>query len=97
MAENDKQDKAPPSPAASYPRRRKGPDKQMGVHDKNEDGLTLLHFAAYLGKKKIGEMLITDGADVNAMGGSNQTPLSIAIKRGHEDFADLLRKHGAKE
>jgi len=46
-------------------------------------------------------LLISEGADINVEseyslhGGG--TPLNIAIQRGHEDIAELLRQHGGHE
>ena len=64
-----------------------------------EDGETPLHDAASNGHKEIGELLIANGAEVNAKhfdGGSlwGKTPLDLATR--HPETADLLRKHGAK-
>ena len=43
------------------------------------------------------ELLISEGADVNAIGQKNRlTPLATARKEGHEEMCQLLLKHGAK-
>ena len=42
-------------------------------------------------------MLIEQGAEVNAKSKFRKMPLHWAIKKGHKEVADLLRKHGAKE
>lgn len=45
----------------------------------------------------ITETLILAGADLNATGGEvNYTPLDLAVERGTQEVADLLRRHGAK-
>jgi cytohesin len=64
-------------------------------------GMTPLHAAARKGLKEIVELLIHEGADVNAKitsGGSNKnkTPLDFAIQYKKPETADLLRKHGGK-
>ena len=55
-------------------------------------GRTPLHCAAYKGHKEIVELLIAEGADVNAKSRLGQTPLDWA----DDEIAYLLRKHGAK-
>ena len=61
---------------------------------------TPLHIAAGAGHKKIVELLIAKGADVNAMAEDGSSPLDVAlgraIRRKHTEIVDLLRKHGAK-
>ena len=43
------------------------------------------------------QVLIDNGADVNAKDGSrgSNTPLDYALEEGNIDIAELLRKHGA--
>jgi len=55
-------------------------------------GWTALHQAAMFGHKKIVELLIAKGADVNAENNLHATPLDLA----EDEIADLLRKHGGK-
>jgi ankyrin repeat protein len=43
------------------------------------------------------ELLIANGANVNAKDKYYPTPLSIARDKGSEEIVELLRKHGAKE
>ena len=64
-------------------------------------GMTPLHAAAREGLKEVVELLIAEGADVNAKitsGGSNKskTPLDFAIQYKKPETANLLRKHGGK-
>ena len=56
-------------------------------------GRTPLHFAAREGHKKIVELLIDKGADMNAKANDGTTPLDMADDK---ETADLLRKHGGK-
>ena len=61
--------------------------------------MTPFHFAADNGRKEIVELLINNGADVNArlVGGyalKGMTPLDVTIL--HPEIACLLRKHGGK-
>ena len=60
------------------------------------NGETPLHDAAYGGQKEIVELLIAEGADVNAKDRDGETPLDGAIKYKRTETADLLRKHGGK-
>ena len=59
-----------------------------------------MHYAASRGLKKIIELLIAQGADVNTkieVGDyKGQTPLDGAIQWNRTETADLLRKHGGK-
>ncbi len=64
----------------------------MDVNAKDADGWTPLSTAAHEGHREVAELLIAEGADVNEMNGSGETPLNWA--KG--ETADLLRKHGGK-
>jgi ankyrin repeat protein len=46
---------------------------------------------------EIVELLITEGANVNARDGAGRTPLSYAKEEGHTEIAEMLLKHGAKK
>ncbi|UCE49735.1 MAG: hypothetical protein JSW47_06215 [Phycisphaerales bacterium] len=50
-----------------------------------------------MGQKKIVELLIGNGADVNAKNNEDQTPLQLEEDKGHTKIITLPRKHGAKE
>ena len=71
-----------------------------GVNAKTGDGTTPLHNAAIYGHNEVAELLIVNGAEVNAIivSGRNQgkTPLDLAIWRKKTETADLLRKHGGR-
>jgi ankyrin repeat protein len=60
---------------------------------KMQGGYTPLHLAA---TKEVAELLIDNGANVNAKNGNSQTPLDMAVRWGKTETADLLRKHGGK-
>ena len=54
-----------------------------------------LHSAAYGGHKEIAELLITNGANVNAKNDKGGTPLHEAAWEGHKEIAELLIAAGA--
>ncbi len=72
---------------------------------------TPLHLAARKGDVAMVEVLLANGADVTAKNRdgrwlfgmvpppprSGPTPLGVALKEGHNEVADVLRRHGAKE
>ncbi len=59
-------------------------------------GWTSLHFAAKAGLKKIGRLLINNGADVNSKGGfKGETPLHIAVAEARLGFVKMLISKGA--
>ena len=55
-----------------------------------------LYWAAHFGKSKVCEVLIAEAADVNALGGPDQTPLNAAIAEGHDEVVKLLIRSGAE-
>ena len=70
------------------------------VNAKTADGTTPLHNAAVYGHTEVAELLIANGANMNAIivSGRNQgkTPVDLAIWRKKTATADLLRKHGGR-
>ena len=64
------------------------------VNLKNDDGLTPLHKAAGMGEKEIAELLIAEGADVNAMF-DGVTTLHWAVELKEKGTAELLIEKGA--
>jgi len=57
----------------------------INVNEKYMNDMTLLHMASYYGNKKMAEMLIDRGANVNAKDYKNFTPLFMALS-----FSELL-------
>jgi len=55
---------------------------------------TPLHLASKEGKNDMVELLISKGAEVNAESKRGETPLDLAVSKGHEETAEILRKHG---
>jgi len=52
--------------------------------------------AAHMPDPRIAELLIRHGAEVNAKDLDGRTPLAVAVKEGHNDVADVLRRHGGR-
>jgi len=65
------------------------------VNAKDDDGVTLLEYAAGGGRKEIVELLIAKGADVNAKVDDGVTPLFGAALLGHTAIVELLILNGA--
>ena len=67
------------------------------VNAKEEDllGWTPLHYTATSGNRQITKLLISKGANVNAINSYNYTPLHGATCNGHKEIAELLIANGA--
>ena len=66
------------------------------VNAETRDRVTPLHPAAANGHKEIAELLVAEGADVNAKDDKKGwTPLLIAAVAGHKETAELLIAKGA--
>ena len=64
---------------------------------KDTSGKTPLHKASARGHDKIVELLVKNGANVNAMSSSlHETPLMYAAERGREKIVEFLIKNGAQ-
>ena len=66
------------------------------MNARRDSGSTPLHRAVWRGHKQIADLLVANGADVNAKNGFGKTPLDLAIDFEKTETADLLRKHGGK-
>ena len=71
----------------------KGVDVDEG--DDSWPGMTPLHYAADEGHTEVVELLIANGADVNAKDDSGWTPLHRAVSKVHNKIAKLLIEEGA--
>jgi cytohesin len=69
---------------------QEGIDVNTKVH-----GSTPLHCAARYGHKEVAELLIAQGADVNAKDARGRTPISLAINQGRKEIAKLLLSRSA--
>jgi RNA polymerase sigma factor (sigma-70 family) len=66
----------------------------VGVGARDENGQTLLHWAALHGYLDAVELLIQHKADLHARDNAGKTPSQIAEEMGHSEVVDLLRLHG---
>ena len=67
----------------------------VNVKDRDYRNETPLQYAAKEGHTKVVELLIDNGADVNAISVYG-APLDEAVERDETEIAELLRKNGAK-
>lgn len=65
------------------------------VKSATKDGSTALHIAAVKGYQTVSEILITNGADLNAQDFRGDTPLMLAIQGNHVHIGNLLIKQNA--
>ena len=65
------------------------------LNDVTESGATALHFAALSEYPHMLDLLVLNGADVNATNDNNETPLHWACSAGHVVSVELLLSHGA--
>ncbi|KAJ8598074.1 hypothetical protein CTAYLR_005567 [Chrysophaeum taylorii] len=67
----------------------------LGVNDRDEEGCTLLQWAAINGRGKVVEALLRRGADPGASGGVlDETALQWAVRQGHVETCVLIREAG---
>ena len=71
----------------------KGVDVDEG--DDSWPGMTPLHYASDEGHTKVVELLIANGADVNAKNDNGWTPLHLAAYWGGKEIVELLIAAGA--
>ncbi|XP_023244281.1 palmitoyltransferase ZDHHC17-like [Centruroides sculpturatus] len=66
------------------------------VNERDEENVTLLHWAAINNRQEIVKYYISKGAEVDAIGGElKSTPLHWATRQGHLAMVVLLMQHGA--
>jgi len=52
--------------------------------------------AAHMPDARLAELLIRKGVDVNALDADGRTPLAVAVKEGHDQVAEVIRRHGGR-
>jgi len=58
-------------------------------------GYAPIHWAAHNDSIRLGKLLLSYGADLNAVGDVNWTPMELCAQRGGVDFAEWLIANGA--
>lgn len=69
--------------------------KEVGVHQQNKDGVTLLHLAAFYGHLNIVRMLLNFKANVNFPDDGGRSPLMYAAQSNQFAIAEVLLEKGA--
>ncbi|KAF8763623.1 Serine/threonine-protein phosphatase 6 like protein [Argiope bruennichi] len=64
--------------------------KRVNIHDKANDGFSLLHIAAQFGHLNIMKYLIEIGADINSENDAGTKPIHFAAREGHKDIVQFL-------
>ena len=70
-------------------------DAGKGIHQPDEFGFTLLHYAAEDGNLDVARLLLSQGADVNAQTAYGYTPLHDSVLGNNPDIIQLLLDAGA--
>ncbi|KAH0539042.1 hypothetical protein FGG08_004388 [Glutinoglossum americanum] len=66
-----------------------------GINATDKNGHTPLHVAARDGKRHIVQLLVDEGADMDANATDSRTPLHVAATRGKTDVVKVLVREGA--
>ncbi|NOZ21551.1 MAG: hypothetical protein GXP25_10740 [Planctomycetes bacterium] len=70
-------------------------DQGARVGVRGLQGMTLLHIAAFQGRKEIIEILIANGAKINGEDNAGNRPLHMAAEQDRKDVVELLLGKGA--
>ena len=65
------------------------------VDEQNAAGLTALHVAIKMGDLKVAQLLLDNGADINAQDFNGYTPLILAVKMRNLELVTFVVTHGA--
>lgn len=69
-------------------------ENRADVNRKNFRQLTALHLASLNGNKPLAELLLANGADIEALDNSSCTPVVYAVTGGgHAEIVELLARH----
>ncbi|KAF8771011.1 Serine/threonine-protein phosphatase 6 like protein [Argiope bruennichi] len=64
--------------------------KRINIHDKANDGLSLLHIAAQFGRLDIMKYLIEKGIDISSENDAGTKSIHFAARDGHKDIVQFL-------
>ena len=84
------------SASADSPNRQDAEENASADAD-SPDSSTPLHVAALNNKYKVAELLLREGADVNAKDNYGWTPLRVATLNDAAETAEVLRQYGGQE
>uniref|UniRef100_A0A1I8J8D5 ANK_REP_REGION domain-containing protein n=1 Tax=Macrostomum lignano TaxID=282301 RepID=A0A1I8J8D5_9PLAT len=70
--------------------------RQKYVNKRDLESNICLHYAVENENVEVAEMLIRNGANVNASNTGRETPLHLAARTGNQDLVELLIQNGAK-
>ncbi|EAY14725.1 ankyrin repeat protein, putative [Trichomonas vaginalis G3] len=65
------------------------------INEKDKNGKTALHIAAWRDNKETAEVLISHGANINGKDKDGKTALHIAARNNYTETAEVLILHGA--
>jgi ankyrin repeat protein len=71
-------------------------ERKVSVTSSDSEGDTPLHVMVWRRDKHAVELLISAGADVNAVGDMGETPLHVAISQGDEEIVRVILNADAK-
>lgn len=72
-------------------------DKKADLNAMDDDGWTPLYAACVCGSLEIAKLLLNNNVPVNQVTTFNDTPLQRAMRQGHHEMVELLKKYGADE
>src|SRR5688572_11029647 len=71
--------------------------RRVAIDSHDSDGDTPLHVMTWRNDLEAVDLLVSAGADVNAVGDMGETPLHVAISRQNLAIAKALLKAGARD